>query len=365
MADQNIFEKTHMVRKVMQHVFGMPNSGGPVRALERLLAASGNRYGVIVQLKAARGLNIALLYRFVREIRRFNPELIHVRGLGNEGFHGVLAAKIAGVPRILISIHGTQRDLGDEKLSLRRRIVIHLLEPLSLHFATAISTVSEFGITRDFLAKYSHKVVGYVPNGVPLPSTDRPGCQSTLDALGLDKSKPVGVCVSRVTVEKGYLILADALKILEKQNTALSVLIIGGGDEDGAIKKEFQELHNIDVRFLGERKDVDIFLAIADLFIFPTLHENLSNSLLEAMSHSLPVVATAVGGNIEVLKDGGGILVEKGNARKLADAVKCLLSDSERSFQMGREARANVEANYSLQRMVSGWEHLYEKLLDE
>lgn len=91
-----------------------------------------------------------------------------LEGCGNEGFHGALAARAAGVPRILVSVHGTHRDLSMPTgwQGLRSRLVRYGAEPATLGMATHVATVCEYASTRPFIARVGPKFVGVVPNGV-------------------------------------------------------------------------------------------------------------------------------------------------------------------------------------------------------
>ncbi len=352
------------MRRVMQHCFGKPGSGGPVVAFERFLSQSVRPYGQIVQTEPAGGFNLELIRRFVFEIRRYRPELIHVRGLGNEGFHAAVAAKLAGVPNILVSIHGTQRDLKQPSNSLRNDVVIRVLEPLTMVMATHIATVCEFAAGRAFLTPYRQKLVGAVPNGVNVPDSAIAGDHGLRARWGVPANWPLAVCVSRITHEKGYPVLAQALASLDGCVTNFAVLVVGGGDEGGVIQGLFAGLQNIKVVFAGHQKDVGSFLGASDFFLLPSLHENLSNALIEAMAQGLPAIATAVGGNTEVVERGGGVLVPVGNAVALADAISRFLADPDLVNRMGIEARENVRRRYSIERMVAGWEGIYDRILE-
>lgn len=351
--------------KIMQHCFGANGSGGPVVAFDRLITNSSLPYGQIRQDSPAGGLSLALIRRFISEIREYEPDLIHVRGLGNEGFHATIAARLAGVPNILISIHGTHRDLKQPDNQLKHRIVTKILEPLTLMMSTHIATVCEFAANRDFLNSYRHKLVGTVPNGVYIPAEIYRGNKELRIKWCIPEGWPIAICVSRITSEKGYLVLAEALKLLDDNKTQnFAVMIIGGGDDDGKIKARFAKLKNIKVCFTGHQKDVASFLTEGDFFLFPSLHENLSNALIEAMSYGLPVIATSVGGNTEVVSKGGGVLVPANNSDALSAAIKRFLHDPVMLKKLSSEARSNIERNYSIQRMVSGWERTYLKILE-
>nr|WP_157866639.1 glycosyltransferase family 4 protein [Aromatoleum aromaticum] len=353
-----------MNTRIIQHCFGKPASGGPIVALERLLAHSSVPYGVIRQTEPAGGLNVALIRRFVRELRQQQPQLVHVRGLGNEGFHAALAARLAGVPKILVSVHGTQRDLRHPGNPLRHWVVKSILEPLTLVMATHVATVCEFAAQRSFIRPFIGKLVGVVPNGVELPNLSRPEEPDFRARWGIPADLPLAVCVSRITEEKGYLTLASALRILDAE-CRLALLVVGGGDESKHIRNQFSGLANIVVRFVGHQHDVGSFLAASDLFLFPSLHENLSNALIEAMAHGLPAIATDVGGNTEVVARGGGILVPPGNAIELATAIARLLREPDFCMELAQQARENIRAHYSVERMVSDWQGLYERILKD
>ncbi len=349
---------------IVQHCFGAPGGGGPATALQRLTEASARAYPTIWQSAPAGGISVRYLWLFVRQLRRHRPRLVHVRGLGNEGFHAALAARLAGVPHVLVSIHGTQRDLRQGSGGLRRWIVTRLLEPATLRLASAVTTVCGSAAERDFLRPYRTKMLPPVPNGVVLPLLPDSRGDAVREALAIPPDRPVAVTVSRLTLEKGYGDLAAALRLLGSREPAIELIVVGSGDADGAIRDRFQGLRSTRVHFVGQQADVGPYLAAADLFVFPSWHENLSNALLEAMSYGLPVVATNVGGNQEVVAQGGGLLVPPHDPERLAAALDALLSQPERRRLLGRAARETIERQYSVEQMVAGWEHTYRQILD-
>lgn len=328
------------------------------------MAHSTRTYSHLRQTEPAGGISFALLRKFVAEIRAAKPQLIHVRGLGNEGFHAALAAKIAGVPRILVSIHGTHRDLTRANGRWRRDIVANILEPLTLAMATNIATVCEFAASRSFLRPYRHKLIGAISNGVEIPSlSTRIDSSALKDRWGIPSDLLVGVCVSRITEEKGYPVLAKALAKLDQKGRKFAVIVVGGGDDDGRLRALFRGLANIQVVFVGHQRNVSDFLSISDFFLFPSLHENLSNALVEAMAFGLPAIATEVGGNTEVLRKGGGILIPANESEPLSSAIEIILGSAEVRLNLGSLARDNIKQNYSLRQMVNGWEAIYDRML--
>jgi len=353
---------------IVEHSFGEHGSGGPVTALERLLAsrlADDYTFVRMHQARAAGGINLPLLREWVAILRAARPDIVHVRGLGNEGFHGALAARLAGCPNILVSIHGTVRDLTQANHPIRRGVLVRLLEPATLRLATDIVVVCKAMEQRPFLDPVRHKVREIIYNGVEIPALTLRGSPNALRTeLGLAPDQVALVTVGRLSVEKGHLDLSRALALCDEAVLAKVVLVlVGDGPDRDAILEAYSQVPHLKVRALGRRHDVVAVLQASDVFVFPTLHENLSNALLEAMSVGMPVVATAVGGNVEVLSGGGGLLVAPGDHAALAAAIRELTLNASRRAELGLEAREVVRSAFSLDHMIAAWDRCYQAVL--
>ncbi|MEV6813685.1 glycosyltransferase [Micromonospora sp. NPDC051296] len=353
---------------VVQHSAGHPGANGPLTAVERVLASRlAEEYDFVRMHQGGGngGLDVALLRTWVALLRRVRPDLVHVRGLQNEGFHGVIAARLAGCPRILVTVHGTVRDLRHAGRPLRRALLVHTAEPLTVRGATHVATVCRATAGRDFLRGCGKRFVGVIPNGVPMPVGPSPRDRVRAD-LGLRTGDLAMITVARLTWEKGYGVLADAVRRLPAGPGRRVLLVVGDGPDGPAVTAALRAAADptgLDVRLLGSRADVPDLLSAADLFVFPSLHENLSNALLEAMAHGLPVVATAVGGNVEVLRDGDGVLVPAGDPVALAEALLPLLADPAARAGLGRRAHERVRDRYSLDAMLGTLDSVYRRIL--
>lgn len=348
---------------ILQHCFGTPGAGGPATALARLMAHDDFNHPVVWQSRPAGGISLSLIREMRQQIRQHRPRLVHVRGLGNEGFHAVVAARLAGVPRVLVSIHGTHRDLKNPPNRLRRWIVAHVLETATLMLADRIVTVCQHAAKAPYLRRFQRKMQAPIANGVVVPALS---AQLRLDArgsLGLAEDVPCVVSVSRLTYEKGLGDLLSATEILARQGHRFTLVIVGGGEAEGELCARAMDISGVDVMFTGPSNDVPRYLAAADIFVFPTWHENLSNALLEAMSFALPVVATAVGGNVEVLAQGGGALVAPHDPKALAQALSTYLDSGDKRAADGAAARRNVEQNYTIDAMVNTLHARYAEIL--
>ncbi len=288
-----------------------------------------------------------------------------MRGLQNEGFHGVLAARLAGCRRILVTVHGSVRDLRHAGRSWRRWLLVHGAEPFTLRAATHVATVCEYAARRDFIAGANGRFVGVIPNGVPMPVEPWAARERVRAQLGLGDDDVVMIVVGRLTWEKGFRALARALRLLGSNPARVVLLVAGDGPDRADIERTLHDAGRVMVRFLGSRSDVPDLLSAADLFVFPTLHENLSNALLEAMAHGLPVVASAVGGNVEVLRQGGGRLVPPDHPEALAAAIAPLLADPAERRDLGDIARKVVDNGYSLDAMLTALDSTYRRILGE
>lgn len=353
--------------RIVQHSFGAPGSGGPVGALGRVLASDiVETFDLlhVAQPYPAGGVNLKLIAHMAKQMRSFHPDLAHIRGLGNEGFHGVLAAKLAGVPRILVSVHGSVRDLESGMGTFRQLTIGQILEPLTLRLATHVVTVCEDALDKPILHAASRKVVGVVANGVDLINTSKDtGLRQT---LSIGSSDIVLIMVARLVVDKGGLDLLTALQSLPLESTskAVHLLVVGDGPDHDLLADQARSVTNVHIHMLGRRHDVSDLLRASDIAVLPSWHENMSNALLEAMAAGVPVIATKVGGNTEIVSQGGGVLVPTHDPAALTQAIHELILDHGRRVVLGQEARAVIESAYTTRHMTQRLSDVYRSILE-
>ena len=203
-----------------------------------------------------------------------------------------------------------------------------------------------------------------IPNGVNparvLSADDRGRLRR---ALGLPGDRPVLVSVGRLTRQKGYPYLLNALASMRAEERPLA-LIAGDGPDRTDLEARIKHLRlEEDVWLLGNRQDIPDILAAADLFVLASLWEGLPLALLEAMAAGLPCAVTGVGGNLELIETGkSGILLPTANESALAGAIRCLLREPQERKRMGEAAREHFDRHYSLQRLIRAHESLYQKM---
>jgi sugar transferase (PEP-CTERM/EpsH1 system associated) len=301
------------------------------------------------------------LWRLFRGLR---PAIVHSRNLA--ALEAQVPAWAAGVPGRIHGEHG--RDAEDPHGTSRRHI--------AMRRAYRPFVQQWIALGRE-LADYTQQRVGVpaarlqaIYNGVdterfaPAPArAPIPGCPFTDPSLWL-----VGT-VGRMQTVKAQPLLAQAFATALRQRPELAArvrLVMVG---DGPLKAECEALlAAAGVSHLawlpGARADVPDVMRGLDCFVLPSLAEGISNTILEAMASGLPVLATSVGANVELVEQGvTGLLVPAGEAGALADGLAALAADVPAAADMGRAGRRRVEERFSLQAMVAAYEGVYERVL--
>jgi sugar transferase (PEP-CTERM/EpsH1 system associated) len=313
------------------------------------------------------GKDFGVYLRLWRLLRQLRPEIVHTRNLS--ALEAQLPAALAGVPGRVHGEHG--RDVHDidgtnRKYNLLRRAFRPLVDryiPLSRDLEQWLRNQVEV----------PGKKIVHICNGVD--SELFHPAQSGRELLPLegfaDKDSIVIGTLGRMQTVKDQLTLVRAfLLLLERLPGArerLRLVLIG----DGPLRAEAQELLRqagaLDLCWLpGSRDDTPHLLRCLDIFVLPSLAEGISNTILESMASGLPVLATRVGGNPELVKETHtGTLVPPNNAQAMADALQSYIEDPQMMRRHGAEGRQRVEQEFSLTHMVERYMAVYDALLLE
>jgi glycosyltransferase involved in cell wall biosynthesis len=156
-------------------------------------------------------------------------------------------------------------------------------------------------------------------------------------------------------------VLLDAATRILRRHPRTTFTFVGEGPERARLMERAKRRGVASAcEFVGHQDDVYVWLATTDVFVLPSRSEAFPNAALEAMAAGLPVVASAVGGLLELIDHNQtGLLVPAGDERQLADAVSGLLDEPARRAALGGAARAAVQCSYSFERMVAGFESVY------
>ncbi len=206
-----------------------------------------------------------------------------------------------------------------------------------------------------------------VLNGIPVArfagtATRRDAARQ---ALALAPEIPVIGCVGRLVALKNHRLLLDVLPALLQVEPALRMVVVGDGELDRALREQAQALGlNERILFAGQRANVADLLPAFDIFAMPSLTEGLSIALLEACATGLAVVATAVGGNPEIIHhEQTGLLVPAADGPALRYALRRLLSDAALRARLGANAASWVRDNASIEALSSSYDGFYREAM--
>jgi sugar transferase (PEP-CTERM/EpsH1 system associated) len=317
----------------------------------------------ILALKKRPGHDLTLHLRLFRTFRRLRPTVLHTRNLAT--VEAVAAAAAAMVPYRVHGEHG--RDMQDPEGTIRRyRTLRKTLSPLVHRFIALSRDLERYllGSVRIPAAK-----VVRIVNGVDLerfrPCDERVSLPvgAPLDSAG----KVVIGSVTRMHEVKDPLTLAKAfVRLVQMGYGDKAVLVLVG---DGPLLREARGILKEDdadrrAWLPGEIDDIAALMRSFDLFALSSRMEGISNTILEAMASGLPVVATGVGGNAELVEAGAtGTLVPPQDPEGLAEALARYVDDENLRREQGRAARARAEREFGLDAMIGRYMEVYDGLL--
>lgn len=292
-------------------------------------------------------------------LRQYSADVLHVRGLSML-LDGVLAARLCGDVRVAFSFHGFEH--GARRLGrLRRRL--YREAALRCDRRWAVSRCAAEAIAEELRLPVSEFEV--LANGVDerrfAPTQDRLAVRRR---LGLPSDGRVVLSVGNLKPVKGHDVLLEAIRSLGGAADGLCFVLAGKDYLDGDLQRWAGEhLGGRDVRFVGEQQEVLPWYQAADVFVLPSRWEGMSNALLEAMSCGLPAIATAVGGNGEVIQhERTGLLVRPDDAAELCSAIRLLANDEGRRAALGEAGQQDVHRRFSADGAVGAYAERYEEL---
>ncbi|MCM8773771.1 MAG: glycosyltransferase, partial [Candidatus Omnitrophica bacterium] len=293
--------------------------------------------------------------RLVKLMKKEGFDIVHTY-LFSENILGVIAGKIVGVKTIITS----RRDTG----MLREGKFRHILSyRLTNRWVDKIVCVSE-GVKRVVLNKEKVKPekIEVIYNGVDLEKFNVQDSNSMVkEQLKIEPDDFVVGMIANFSWIKGHKDFIQAIPLILEEVPNTTFLFIG----DGHLRKEIEtEVKNTSykdkVLFLGSRNDIPELLLIMDISVNASYSEGMSNTILESMASGVPVVATAVDGNLETVVDKEtGFLVPPKTPQALAEAIIRLLKNKDLRGKLGGNARRIVRERFSLERMVRDFEDLY------
>lgn len=279
--------------------------------------------------------------------RERNFDVLHTHN-AHPHFWGTCAAWTAGVPVTLTTRHGQR--FGQ---SLSGRVKFWLAGQLADRVVTVSEDAARLSMVEDRIAKRKIRTIW---NGIdPQKFQYRGPCD-----------EPRCISVARLSPEKDFPTLLKAVSLARREIPGLRLSLVGDGPERAQLESLAEQLDLCrSVDFLGERNDIPELLANSGFFVSSSLTEGISLTLLEAMAVGLPVLATAVGGNPEVVvQEETGLLVDSRDPEQLSEGIVRMWNRRKEWKRMGQFGRRRVEQHFDVRRMVANYEEEYLRNLN-
>lgn len=303
------------------------------------------------------------LLRLQRHFEDRHYDMVHTH-TSKAGFVGRIAARRAGVPVVLHTIHGFAFHEASPAWLVRS---VAALEKFAGRHGDAAVTVSEFhrewalrlgiGRPKDLVA---------IPNGIaPAVVLDASQRARLRRELGVEDHEALILSAGRLARGKGLELLpAVAARLSEYTTASFRFVLPGEGPLEGVLRECIQA-RGQQARFVlpGFRRDARDLIECADYVVLPSEREGLSIAMLEAMAAGKPIVASAIGSNLEATGNGRCAELRRyGDVDGFARALGSLMGDDVRAAALGKAAKLHFVENYGRDRMVSSYMRLYAQL---
>jgi sugar transferase (PEP-CTERM/EpsH1 system associated) len=328
-------------------------------------------------LNKQEGIQFHLVCELAKILMNNGIQIIHSHNWATL-FHSVAAAKLARVPVVIHGEHG--RDTANLDLSFKKKIVRRILYEQVDQFVAVAKDLKHI-VIKDFRAR-SPKV-RLILNGVELKKfTQSADLVDIKKKFRINKDEIVIATVAKLRPVKDIQTLINAFNIIQTLINAFNIirdqkinskLLIAGsfGEDNNSYQSEIQQLVkklNLQnhIVFLGELSDIPQFLSVVDVYVNSSLSEGMSNTILEAMASGIPVVASEVGGNPELVRDGvNGFLFEARNEKECAFKILKILDDETLRKKMQTNAVRIIQKHHNLGNMIRDNQRMYQELMNK
>ena len=296
---------------------------------------------------------------FASVFRKAGVDIAHVNNIA-PWFDVALGSKLCNI-RCIQTFHGVEDN------TLRFSFLKRLQLLFSLKMSDCLTSVS--GASAELLSQLSgfdKRLIKVIDNGIDANffSPAGPAKKEIRKALGLPVDKCIIGCVAALRPVKNHKGLIAAFQNVVTSQKDCILVLVGDGPLTGDLKKMSSDagLEN-HVIFTGRRDNVELYLKAFDIFVLNSETEGLSYAVLEAMASGLPIIATNVGGNSQIINhDENGYLVPYGNTKALTEGIILLSTSPELMKQMGQKARQKILDHYDMDTMLKKYKELYENL---
>jgi glycosyltransferase involved in cell wall biosynthesis len=298
------------------------------------------------------------LVRLIRLVHSWKPDVVHS--------HMVHANLMARVLRLFIRVPALVSTIHNINEGGRARMLAYRLSNGLVDHMTIVSEAAADRFVSDGIVP--RRLLTVIPNGVDVDlfrNVSSRARETIRESLGPGQVF-IWLAVGRFEVAKDYPNMLQAFAMVRDREPRAVLLLVGRGSLQHEAEALVREIGLGDsVRFLGVRHDVPEVMSAADAYVMSSAWEGMPMVLLEAAAAGLPIVATRVGGNHEVVQEGEtGFLVPPRDAEALAKTmIRMMELSSDQRRAMGALAREHVRTEYGLERVAEQWESLYRQVL--
>jgi glycosyltransferase involved in cell wall biosynthesis len=315
---------------------------GPARTDRDFAFGAAARFIAVEIASRPRPLpDLRAIARLRRLLRAAGTDVVHAHGL-RAGALAAIALALSRRPRpaLVVTVHNSP-PAGSVAGA-----VYHVLELIVARRADSVLCVSadlEQRMRAAGARRVGHAVVPAPRASLDVRDVSAETLAATRAELGVGPDRAVVLAVGRLVAQKGFGLLLDAASRWRDIPPGPLLVIVGEGPLAAWLESRAASL-GLEVRFTGRRGDVPALLAAADLFVLPSAWEGQSLVLQEALRAAAPIVATRVGGNQDLTGEDAAILVPPGDAARLADAVRGVLTDPALAARLRKAAADRAHA---------------------
>ena len=354
---ENIFEQ--IIKRLDKDVFDIYTACGP--ASEFINAVSG--YSKIELLKQRSQLDPRNIFDLVRIIKKYKIDVVNSQG-PRADFYARTASKLAGVKKMYSTV-ATPPEVFDVN-AVKKFVYVHLnkfTEDYTDNIFVPTNALKSFLISKHGLSQ--DKVVR-ISNGVDLKEfiSKQDKHDEIRKEFGLSNETVVIGTICRLVWQKGLPDLLNAVKIISCAYPGKDIryLLVGDGPYRAKLEQQARELNITDkIVFAGFRKDISSMLSAIDIYVLPSLSEGQPIGIIEAMAAGKPIVATAIEGIQDIIKNGEtGLLVPVYDPENLSKTIISLVSDKQKAITLASNARKEAESSYDIEKIVAQYSSFYD-----
>jgi glycosyltransferase involved in cell wall biosynthesis len=308
----------------------------------------------VYYLEVKNFFDVKVIFRYRKVLKEFNPD-VQVQYLIHADLFGRVVGRLFGVKKCVAYIRNIHR--GKRWWLFLDRLTLPLVQILLTNSDAA---------KRFYVEKMgaSGKEIDCIPNGVDLSRFE--GVQGESIALrmslGIPNTHKIIGTIARLERQKDIPTLVKAFVLVKKRNPNLTLLIVGEGREEGALREMIKDYGIMDdVVFLKKRSDIPQLLSLMDIFVLPSFHEGMSNALLEAMAAGRCILASHIEENAELIEHNKeGMLVARGNSAEFAEQMSNMVEHPEKYYAQQENALKKVRERYDIIRVADRYRNFLE-----